>query len=126
MKTKIAAAILFAGIIAISACKKGEGDGGKKKITGTVTYDDGFNVVNGIAPGATVFMTYGTLKATGTVDKTVTCDGIGTYTIKDLKKGQYFISGEYITSDGFRYTTTGYGITIPADKNSVELNLRLH
>ena len=125
MKTKVLLASIFSVAILLGACKKGDTMSGKYKITGTVTYDDGVNTVNGIAPEASVFITYGSLKATGKVDETVTCDGIGVYTVKGLKKGDYFVSGEYITSHGFKYTTTGYGITVASGKTSTELNIRL-
>ena len=125
MKTKIVFAVLLTGIMFAGSCKKDDGNGGKKKIFGTVRFNDGVSAADDIAPGATVFISYGSKVATGTIDQTVTCDARGEYTIKGLKKGDYFVSGEYITSHGFKYTTKGYGVTLESTKNELELNIRM-
>jgi len=125
MKTNAAIVILFLGILAVSGCKK-EGMNGNKSIIGTVYFHDGVSAIDAIAPQATIFITYDSKTYTGKVDETVTSDAKGDYSIKGLKKGEYFVSGEYITSHGFKYTTPGHGVIIDRDDDKISLNIRLY
>lgn len=127
MKTKMLLALMFSGIIVwgLVGCKK-EGNGGKKSIVGTVYYYDGVNAINNIAPGATIYVTYGSKKAAGNIDETLTSDAKGEYSIKGLKRDDYFVWAEYTTSHGFEYSTAGHGLSIDANDDKVTLNLRLY
>lgn len=118
--------MLFAAILAVSGCKKEGGIAGKKTIVGTVYYDDGTSPVDAIAPGATVYLTYNSKVSGGAADETTTSDSKGAYSFKKLTKGDYFVWAEYITSHGFKYVTPGYGVTIEAGKDNMDLNIRLY
>lgn len=124
MKIKAAVAILLAGMLAIAGCKK-EGSG-NKSIYGTVYFHDGVSPVDEIAPLATLYMTYNSKKFTGTADETVSSDAKGSYSFKGLKKGEYYVWGEYTTSHGFKYTTQGYGVVIDREDDNISLNIRLY
>lgn len=123
MKVKTVFVILFAVSFILNGCKK-EGSG-KKAIDGTVYFNDGTSAGDDIAPGAIVSITYDSKSYTGKVDETTTSDATGKYNIKNLTKGDYFISAEYTTSHGFKYTTDGHGVTLKGDVNRISLNLRL-
>lgn len=121
MRTKAVLAILFAAFIIVGGCKK---EGGKKTIEGTVYYNDGVSPVDDIAPGAAIYVTYGTKVAAGSVDEETTSDSKGVYDLKGLKNGDYFIWAKYTTSHGFTYTTPGHGVTV--DGKDIHLNIRLY
>lgn len=124
MKTKSLVVLLFAAIVIVSGCKK---DGaGKKAIGGFVYFQDGISPPDNIAPGATVYISFGTKVFTGNVDETTTSDSKGAYIFKGLKKDDYFVWGEYTTSHGFTYSTPGHGITVEGGKDRFDLNLRLY
>ena len=125
MKIKAAFAILFLGILVIAGCKK-EGMNGNKSIYGTVYFHDGVSAIDAIAPQAIVSITYGSKVSTGSVDETTTSDAKGDYTFKRLKKGDYFVTAEYTTSHGFKYTTAGHGVVIDPADDKVSLNIRLY
>ena len=124
MKIKAVITILFAAILLASGCKK-EGLGGNKSIEGIIYYKDGVVPPNTVAPGTSVFITYNSRVSTGTVDETLTTDSNGHYSVRGLTKGDYFISAEYITSSGFRYTTKGHTVNLD-NKNKGTMNIILY
>jgi hypothetical protein len=126
MKTKVIVTILFVGILILNGCKKDGIMDGRKSIEGSVYYHDGVSPPNTIAPGANVYITYGSKTSTGTVDETTTTDATGKYSVRGLKKGDYFVSAEYTTSAGFVYKTQGHGVTIEGSMNKATLNIDLY
>ena len=125
MKIKAILTVLFAAFLLTSGCKKEGKLGGNKTIEGIIYYHDGVVPPNTVAPGASVFVTYNSKVATGNVDETLTTDSNGHYSVRGLKKGDYFISAEYTTSSGFQYTTTGHAVTIDT-KNKETMNIILY
>lgn len=122
MKIRTVIAILFSVFIIVSGCKKA--GIGKKTIEGTVYFNDGVSALDAIAPGASVYITYGSKVYTGTVDEETTSDSKGIYDIKGLKNDDYFIWASYTTSHGFTYTTAGHGVTVVG--KDLNLNIRLY
>lgn len=124
MKSKSATAILFLAILAVAGCKK-EGNG-NKSIVGTVYFHDGVTAIDAVAPEAIISITYDSKTYTGQVDETTTSDAKGDYTIKGLTKGEYFVTAEYTTSHGFKYTTQGHGVVVDPGDDKISLNIRLY
>lgn len=124
MKRIIHIAFVFLVLIAAS-CKKEAGIGGRKTITGTVHYKNGATGTMEIANGATVMICYGTKTFSSAYDQTVLADANGEYHIDGLQKGDYFVTAEFTDMHGFKYTTTGYGITIETRKGNLTLDVDL-
>ena len=112
-------------VLLFPACKKEAGIGGKKTITGTVTYKNGATAVFEIANAATVHIAYGTTTFSSAYDQSVVAGVDGTYHFDGLKKGDYFISGEFTDVHGFKYVTGGYSVTVKDEKEKLIVDIKL-
>ena len=112
-------------VLFVSACKKEAGTGGKKTISGTVYYLNGATNSLEIANGAKVMICYGTKSASTNYDQTILADADGKYHIDGLRKGDYFITAEFTDTNGFTYTTAGYGVTAENKKDDLSLDINL-
>lgn len=106
-------------------CKKEAGIGGKKTITGSVTYKNGTSTVFEKANNAMVHIAYGTKTSTTTYNQTVIVDEKGEYHFDGLRKGDYFITAEFTDEHGFKYTTGGYGVTVNNKKENLNVDIKL-
>lgn len=112
-------------MLLFSACKKEAGLGGKKTISGTVTYKNGATGAFEIANTATVHIEYGTTTYNSAYDQSVAAGMDGTYHFDGLRKGDYFISAEFIDVHGFKYVTGGYSVTVNNKKEKLTVNIEL-
>lgn len=117
--------IVFFLCTIIYGCRKEAGHTGKKIITGVVLYKNGATGKNEPAPSAIVYITYGVKTFTGAYDLSIIADSNGKYTIKGLRKGDYFISAEYTDEHGFKYTSNGYTVEIKNKKEELVLDILL-
>ncbi len=120
----ITIAFLFL-VLVFPACKKKSGLGGKKTIYGTVTYKNGATSAFETASTAMVHIAYGTKNATSDHDQTVVADETGVYHFDGLRKGDYFISAEFTDEHGFKYTTSGYAVTVNNKKEKLTVDIEL-
>ncbi len=112
-------------VLLFPACKKEAGIGGKKTITGTVTYKNGAAGAFETANAATVHIEYGTTTYNSAYDQSVAADSDGNYHFDGLRKGDYFISAEFTDIHGFKYATGGYSVTVKNNKDKLTVNIEL-
>ncbi len=120
----ISIAFLFLMLL-FPACKKEAGLGGKKTITGTVTYKNGVTGVFEIANAATVHIVYGTTTHNSDYDQSIVANVDGTYHFDGLRKGDYFISAEFTDEHGLKYVTEGYSVNIKNKKEKLKMDIKL-
>lgn len=120
MKTnfKIWIAVIVA-VFMIQSCTKEEGVGGKKEISGTVTYTDGN------AAGAIVYISYGATESTDAYDQATIADENGKYKFDGLQLGDYYIDAVYTDDNDMEFNTAGYTVTVGDKKNALTLDIAL-
>lgn len=102
----------------ITACSE-PGVGGKKEITGKVTYN------GSVAEGAVVYITYDATEAGGEYDAATLTDASGMYHFDGLQKGDYYVDAEYTNQYGIEFHTAGFSVTINEKKGTVDLDIPL-
>jgi len=107
-KYRILSIMLFAGLLFSFACTK-EGANGPtstSEIKGSVTYKTGDGVshptVNPI-----IHIAYNATAATTTYNDNEVGNADGTYSIKGLGIGDYYVTAEYTDTHGLHYTCAG-------------------
>jgi len=123
MKTNkiISLLLMVVVVMAFTACKKDPGAGGKKNLTGTVTYFDG-----AVAVGATVSIAYDATEATTEFNDVTLTGSDGTFSFEGLTKGDYYIDAEYVAEqikDGQDYAFACDGATVLIDKKKGDLDV---
>ena len=132
MKTfSIYLSILAACIFMLTACNKEETTTqtveiphssaiGQATIKGTVTYYDNVTGTDKPAPGAIIKI------ANDTVAKAYNqfwmTDTAGTFSVKGLGVGNYYIMAQYTDKMNFTYTTAGYTLVVKNGVDDVTLN----
>lgn len=112
-------------LVFFTACKKEAAPGGKNTINGSVVYKNGVSGNTDPASNATVSIAYGTSESTSEFDQIILADGSGKFSVRGLRKGNYFIKAGYTDAHGFTYNTSGSVIELKNKKNSLEVNMVL-
>ena len=125
MRIKDSLIVFFLLMFVFSACKKKAGIGGKKTIDGIVTYKNGATSTFEKANAAMVHIAYGTKNATSNYNQTIVADDQGAYHFDGLNKGDYFITANYTDANGFKYSSSGYGLTVNNNKDRLTIEFKL-
>lgn len=116
----------FIGIaIVTNSCRKEDGPFGRSDIYGTVTYNNGALGVADIASGAIIKIRYGSKESTTIFDQMYLSFSDGSYSIKGLAPGDYYLTAEYTDKNYYKYSHPGYGITLRSKNSSVKINFLL-
>ncbi|TAL47539.1 MAG: carboxypeptidase regulatory-like domain-containing protein [Chitinophagaceae bacterium] len=111
--------------IATNSCRKEDGPFGRGDIYGTVTFDNGATGHEDKAAMAIIKISYGTKEPSSEFDQMYLSFSDGSYSIKGLAPGDYYLTAEYTDKFNYKYTHPGYGITLRSKKSSVNINFVL-
>jgi hypothetical protein len=117
--------LLFLWIPIFFSCKKEAGFGGKKEVSGKVTYKDGVSGTTLPAPGAILKVAFGSRGPTSDFDYVISADTEVNYFLKGLNPGEYYFTAQYRDANGFEYSTPGATVIIKRKKNELNLNFVL-
>lgn len=112
-------------VIATNSCRKEDGPFGRGDIYGTVTFENGATGNEDKAAMAIIKISYGTKDPSAEFDQMYLSFSDGSYSIKGLAPGDYYLTAEYTDRFNYKYTHPGYGITIRSKKSSVNINFLL-
>ena len=111
--------------IVTNSCRKEDGPFGRGDIYGTVTFENGVTGHEDKAAMAIIKIAYGTKAPSGEFDQMYLSFSDGSYSIKGLAPGDYFLTAEYTDKFNYMYTHPGFGITLRSKNTSVNLNFLL-
>lgn len=116
---------LFGLAIATNSCRKEDGPFGRGDIYGTVTFENGATGHEDKAAMAIIKISYGTKEPSGEFDQMYLSFSDGSYSIKGLAPGNYYLTAEYTDKFNYKYTHPGFGVTLRSKKSSVNVNFLL-
>jgi len=111
--------------IVTNSCKKEDGPFGRSDIYGTVTYNNGASGFADTASGAIIKIRYGTKEASTLFDQMYLSFPDGSYSIKGLAPGDYYLTAEYTDKNYYKYVHPGFGITLRSKSSSVKIDFNL-
>ncbi len=120
VKTITISFMIVLAMFAMGSCKKDPGAGGKKEISGNVTY------TGGTAVEAIVSIAYDATEQTSEFDNSTVTDASGNYKFEGLQKGDYYIDAVFTDTYGNTFNTAGSTVTIGKKKGTVTVDLTLN
>ena len=111
--------------IATTSCKKDEGPLGKAQIYGTVTYENGATGKVDEAPGAIIKIKYGAKESSLDFDQMYVAFSDGSYNIRGLVPGDYYLTAEFIDKYSFKHTHSGFVVTLNSRRSYVNVDFKL-
>lgn len=119
-------AFSFIGLaIASTSCEKEPGPVGKSQIYGTVTYENGATGKIDEASGAIIKIKYGTKEPSLDFDQMYVAFSDGSYDIRGLAPGNYYLTAEYTDKYNFKHTHPGFVVTLNSRRSYVNINFEL-
>jgi len=112
-------------VIVTNSCRKEDGPFGRGDIYGTVTFENGATGHEDKAAMAIIKISYGIKEPSAEFDQMYLSFSDGSYSIKGLAPGDYYLTAEYTDRFNYKYSHPGYGITIRSKKSSVNINFLL-
>jgi hypothetical protein len=125
-KFRILSVLLLAGILFSVACTKNGTNGptSNSEIKGKITCKNGdgttFTAVNPI-----IHVAYNTSTATTNYNQTCIGNPDGSYSIKGLGIGDYFVTAEYTDPHGLHFTTPGVKVHLGNDTDAITADMTL-
>jgi hypothetical protein len=111
--------------IATNSCRKEDGPFGRGDIYGTVTFENGVTGMADKAAMAIIKISYGTKEPSSEFDQLYLSFSDGSYSIKGLAAGDYYLTAEYTDKYNYRYIHPGFGITLRSKNSSVNIDFLL-
>ena len=129
LNMKLTKMLLVMGLTGMSivliSCEKEPGPIGKTQIYGTVTYENGATGKMEQASGAIIKIKYGVKEISPDFDQMYLTFSDGSYDIKGLALGDYYLTAEYTDRFNFKHTHPGFTVSLNNRRSYVNVDFIL-